>query len=550
VNDWAGRARRIAAAWPLLVPVLLAAVLYARGFQGFWLGDDLPNLHRTHEWSQAGRLWSDTLRQFLAPITGGGSFIRPMMIATLSLNYEIAGARYAGWYALNFAVHLANVALLVLVILGFARRLRCEGRGAAFVAALVFGLNPLISEGVYWISARSDQWVALCSLAAIAAWIRDDREGTSHGVWAYPLLLVVALGFKESAAVLPLQMALLALAWPSPRPRGMAFAAAAGLGVMVLYFAFRMYLFGSFFETYLGAPGQTWIGAIERVRAGVHSLPGWWSALAHARPSHAALYPAALAVGLVVALASTRSAGLRLALAAIASSAGMVAATLHSLGNFASNGEGGRLLYGPVAWLALGLGLLLVRAAGERSIAWKVACGLALLAALAGAGILQSTIRQVTHAQQGSRALVAALAQLASSRGSLSMVIVPENQGSTVLYRNGQGGLVLPPVQERPILHRVIPSLPRDIPVRYDQFARGLAKRVDETVPANAEAATLKKLLVADEARWPPVLCWQPGERRLVELPLADSSRRDRWIGQTRAAARACLPDEPTFAEP
>jgi hypothetical protein len=311
-----------------------------------------------------------------------------------------------------------------------------------------------------------------------------------------------------------------------------------------------MYLFGSFFETYLGAPGQTWIGAIERVRAGVHSLPGWWRALAHARPSHAALYPAALAVGLVVALASTRSAGLRLALAAIASSAGMVAATLHSLGNFASNGEGGRLLYGPVAWLALGLGLLLVRAAGERSIAWKVACGLALLAALAGAGILQSTIRQVTHAQQGSRALVAALAQLASSRGSLSMVIVPENQGSTVLYRNGQGGLVLPPVQERPILHRVIPSLPRDIPVRYDQFARGLAKRVDETVPANAEAATLKKLLVADEARWPPVLCWQPGERRLVELPLADSSRRDRWIGQTRAAARACLPDEPTFAEP
>ena len=183
-------------------------------------------------------------------------------------------------------------------------------------------------------------------------------------------------------------------------------------------------------------------------------------------------------------------------------------------------------------------------------MAWKAACGLALVAAVAGAAILQSTIRQVTHAQQGSRALVAALAQLASSRGSLSMVIVPENQGATVLYRNGQGGLVLPPVQPKPLLHRVIPSLPRDIAGRYDEFASGLAKRLDEVVPSNAEAATLKSLRRPDEARWPPVLCWQPGERKLVELPAADPSRREQWIGQTRSSARVCLPDEPTFAAP
>jgi len=65
---------------------------------------------------------------------------------------------------------------------------------------------------------------------------------------------------------------------------------------------------------------------------------------------------------------------------------------------------------------------------------------------------------------------------------------------------------------------------------------RLLAKRLDERMP--------------DEARWPPVLCWQPGERRLIELPPADPSRRERWIGQTRTSARACLPDEPTFAAP
>ena len=543
------RARRIATAWPLLVPVLLAAVLYARGFQGFWLGDDLPNLHRTHLWSESGALWSDTLRQFLAPITGGGFFIRPMVIATFSLNYEMAGASYAGWYALNFAVHLANVALLAYVILGLARRLQCDGRGAAFLAALLFGLSPFISEGVYWISARSDQWVAMCSLAAIATWIRDDRDATRHGVWAYPLLLVVALGFKESAAVLPLQMALIALAWPSPRPRGMAFAVAVGFGLMVLYFAFRVYLFGALFETYFAA-GRLRAGPIERVWAAVQSLPAWWSALAHARPNHAVLHVLAFAAALAAALVAGRGAGLRLALAALASCAGMLAATFHSLGGFASSGEGGRLLYGPVSWLALGVGLLLVRPTGAPSIAWRAACALAVLAAVAGGAVLQVTIREVTHAQQGSRALVAALARLAAGRESLAMIIIPESQGPTVLYRNGQAGLVMPPVQPRPLLHRVIPSLPHDIPIRYDQFAKGMAKRLEEAAPADAAAATLKSLLVPDEARWPPVLCWQPRERKLVELPPADPSRRESWIGQTRSAARVCLPDEPALAAP
>jgi hypothetical protein len=541
--------RRIAAAWPLLVPVVLAAVLYARGFQGFWLGDDLPNLHRAHEWSQAGSLWSETLRQFIAPVTGGGFFVRPMIISSFSLNYEVAGARYAGWYAFNFAVHLANTALLALIVLGLARRLRCEGRAAAFAAALLFGLNPLASEGVYWISARSDQWVTLCSLAAVAVWLRDDDLGTRHGVWAYPLLLVVALGFKESAAVIPLQMGLLALAWPSPRPRGMAFAVASGFGLMVLYFTFRMYLFGTMFETYLGA-GEMRVGPLERVWSALQSLPAWWSGLARARPSHAALYVAASAATLIVALASSRGAGFRVALASLASSAGMLVATLYSLGGFAPNGEGGRLLYGPAAWLALGIGLLLLRTAGTPAIAWRGAFALGLLAAVAGGAILQSNMRHVTHAQQGSRALVAALSQLAASEKPLSMVIIPENQGSTVLYRNGQGGLVLPPVQERPILHRVVPSLPRDIPGRYDEFARGLATRLVEVVPPNAEAATMKQLLVPREASWPPVFCWVPGERRLVELPRPDPSRREQWISQTRSAARTCLPDEPSFATP
>lgn len=534
------------AAWPALLAVLLAAALHARGFSGFWLGDDLPNLHRTHEWARTGVLWSDTLRQFLTPITGGGFFIRPMVIATFSLNYELSGASYAGWYAFNFAVHLANVALVAHVVLGFGRRLQREARGAAFVAAAFFALNPSIAEGVYWISARSDQWVTLCSLAALAVWLRDDRGSTRHGVWAYPLLLLVALGFKESAAVLPLQMALVAIAWPAPRPRGIAFAVAAGAGMLVLYFAFRVYLFGAVFETYFAAGGSG-SGVVDRAWGALQTLPSWWAGLTQGRPGRARLYVVAVVAGLVVALLRSRGAQLRLALAMLAAAAGMLAATLHSLGGFSSTGEGGRLLYGPVAWMALGVGLLLARPQGERATAARAAAVLLLLGTLAGAALLQGALRHVAHAQQGSRALVQALADLAAARSDLTMVIVPENLGPTVLYRNGQGGLVLPPVQPVPILHRVIPSLPRDIPGRYDEFALGLATRLSKVVPGSVDAATLRELLKRDEARWPQVMCWMPRERRLVQLPSADPARREAWIAHVRAAALACLPDEPAL---
>ena len=154
----------------MLLPLAAAAAFYAHGFGGFWLGDDLPNLHRTYSWAQAGTLWQDTARQFATPITGGGSFIRPMVIASFSFDYTISGASYPGWYAFNFAVHLANVALVAFIVLRLARMLGAGGAIAAALAAAFFGVAPLPAEGVYWLSARGDACVTLCSLGAIALW--------------------------------------------------------------------------------------------------------------------------------------------------------------------------------------------------------------------------------------------------------------------------------------------------------------------------------------------------------------------------------------------
>ena len=196
-----------------------------------------------------------------------------------------------------------------------------------------------------------------------------------------PLLLVPALGFKESAAVFPLQMLLVALAWPARTTRAQRGAVAASFLLVAIFLAFRAELFGDawrVYETGAGAP------SFERLRDALVSVPAWWAALTRATPRVANVYVllALASAALLIATASRSSARLGLALAG--ASAGLVAATLLNLGSMGHTGEGGRLTYSPIAWLALALG---VAGAGPGITAdrrarrdWRRPAGLALLA--------------------------------------------------------------------------------------------------------------------------------------------------------------------------
>src|SRR6266849_6454597 len=235
-------------------------------------------------------------------------------------------------------------------------------------------------------ATASSPHVTLRSLAGLAVWRRDSDRGSRHGALVYPALLAIALGFKESAAILPFQMALVAWGWPGPRPRGMLFGVVAAFAVLGLYFVFRSMLFSSMFETYIGTASRTG-SMIDRLSAMLQTIPAWWDGFAHARPRHGAVHVAALAAALLAAAAFCRGGALRLAIALLAASGGLAAATFYHLGGMAPTGEGGRLLYGPIAWLALALGVLLLHAPGAR-LPLRVARALAVLAIVAGAGLL------------------------------------------------------------------------------------------------------------------------------------------------------------------
>ena len=531
--------------WLLTVVVtLIVGAIYSPGFFGFWHGDDLPNLIRAHSQFQQQTLWSETFRLFFAPVPSDGAFYRPMMMLSLAANYAAFKANYAGWYLINFAVHLVNTALVALVVRRLAGRCECDATIAAPLAAFFFGLSPILAEGVYWVSARSDGWVTLLTLAGAYAWAGTPRKIVGVSAFGLPLFIVFALGFKESAAVVPLQILLLAMAWPDRLSRSQRWALATTFVVAGLFLAWRVWLFGDAWHVYTPAPtgGR---GMHVRLWHSLLSLPPWWQAMTLTTPIFAAAYWPITFIGGIGGFIAVRQSQARLALALLGASAGLALATLLNLGGMSSTGEGGRLSYGPMAWLAVALGLLMSmwpETPNARKRANTVAIWAIAAAALVGTNVLERELRRVWSTQSGFHALTRAVPAWAQTHTGLTMLLIPENDGAVVLGRNAQGGIVLPPVQAEPYLHRVVPTLKSEVNLRQDQFCNGLAKRLELIRPRDVDKATMDAIFLPAETVWPAhVACWRTREQRIVALtpPPMDSACRF-WLDSIRGDIAKC----------
>jgi len=518
--------------------LLLVALAYLPGFGGFWIGDDLTNLHHFHRWSEDGRLWSDTLARFFQGISAQGSAYRPLSILSLSANYAVAGSHYAGWYAANFGVHLGNTLLIALIVLRVAAHQQLAGSVAAALAALAFGLAPSLAEGVYWLSARADGWVTLLTLAALYLWIGPAQASGSRR-WLAPvalILLALALGFKESAAVFPLQLGLVALVWHGRLGISRWWVLIGAFALLAAFFGWRAHLFGHAFWVY-ATPGvdQGAVDWLTRLSTSLASVGPWWAALTGGASVLSAGYLTALLGALLLLAIAAQRQQWPLAIALFAASGGMALATVLNLGTFLAHGEGGRLSYGPIAWAALALGVLALQPAA--SSRWRLpAASLLGVAVALGATLLIAQLARVRHAQDGLRALAEGLPAYLQTHPGYTLLLAPETDGQVVLLRNGQGALALPPLQSAGLLDRVLPTLPGDLAERHPRIAGGMLTQFETRRFQHLEGDEVAHLYDPAPARWPDhYACWSQAERRIIELQSPDPANGESWTAALRA---------------
>lgn len=211
--------RRIAGCILLFAVIFLAYLPALRaGFLDIW--DDGEYVSRNPALTAAGglqRIWTE-------PRSSPQYY--PLVFTTFWVERRLWGLDPRGYHAVNIALHAANAALLwrVLVALGVP---------GAFVAALLFGVQPVHVESVAWITERKNLLSAALYLLSLAVFLRFFRltgpaapaapaDPTEAGrrrwdLYGIGLLLFAgALFSKTVTASLPVAL-LLALWWKRGR---------------------------------------------------------------------------------------------------------------------------------------------------------------------------------------------------------------------------------------------------------------------------------------------------------------------------------------------
>ena len=197
--------------WKYLLPVLavtFAVFIPALGAD-FVNWDDPENLLENPY--TAAFTW-DNIVSIFHPERGRilGNY-NPLPIFSFAMERALFGMNPTVFHLDNILLHLLNTALVFVL----GRKLGLKVWGATLLAAL-FGIHPMRTESVAWVTERKDVLFAAFYFGAILTWLK--YRATQAGKWlGYTILLfVLALFSKIQAVALPLS--LLAIDYWQKRP--------------------------------------------------------------------------------------------------------------------------------------------------------------------------------------------------------------------------------------------------------------------------------------------------------------------------------------------
>lgn len=186
--------------WLLLAAVALAYLPAAwAGF--FWDDHALLFLHPP---SSLAAIWSGDLWEEVGSST---PYYRPVAQSLLWLDLQLWGDQPGPYHIHNLLWHLLSCALVYVLA---SPRI---GAARALVAAAIFGLHPIQSEAVLWISARFDLMATALILTTLIA-VERGRW------WLAGVGALCASLCKESAIFLPIYLVLWRFAFAEARVAG------------------------------------------------------------------------------------------------------------------------------------------------------------------------------------------------------------------------------------------------------------------------------------------------------------------------------------------
>lgn len=194
---------------PWLGLAVAVVVAYANSFNVPFLLDDEVSLR-----DNDSLLDLTDLRAVLFPPTEVFTAGRPLLNLSFAVNRALTGPSPAGFHAVNLAIHLAAVLVLAglvrrtLLLPGFSGRFNRTAVWIGPAAALLWGVHPVLTESVTYLSQRAEALMGLCYMGTLYAFVRSlERPGR----WSVVAVGVCGAGMlvKEVMVTAPLAVFLL-----------------------------------------------------------------------------------------------------------------------------------------------------------------------------------------------------------------------------------------------------------------------------------------------------------------------------------------------------
>ena len=195
----------------LLTIAALTLALYIRvAWYPFVNYDDGPYIFQ-NAYVRNGLHWQ-TVRWALTSLDADNW--HPLTWMSHALDYQIYGLHAGGHHVTSLLLHLANAALLFLLLL------RVTGaRWRSFLVSALFAIHPLNVESVAWVAERKNLLCTFFFLLALGAYGWYSRKPGVLRYLAVAALFVLALASKPMVITLPFVLLLLDF-WPLGRIEG------------------------------------------------------------------------------------------------------------------------------------------------------------------------------------------------------------------------------------------------------------------------------------------------------------------------------------------
>ncbi|MFC1884960.1 tetratricopeptide repeat protein [Thermodesulfobacteriota bacterium] len=237
-------ARRICIAFVLLS--ILTFFIYSNSFDASWHLDDYQNIQTKTKLHindlQPKTLWGTFFS------SKDNKLYRPLPCLTFALNWYVGKAHVFGYHLVNISIHFLTSFFLFCAILNLFNSPNLKERYVgkehfiALLAAVLWAVNPIQTQGVTYIVQRMASMAAMFYIISIYFYIKArNSQKKKEQVWFFAgcfLGFLCALASKQNAATLPIALILVEAIFyrdvTNPKFRKVFAAAFLGVGILVV----------------------------------------------------------------------------------------------------------------------------------------------------------------------------------------------------------------------------------------------------------------------------------------------------------------------------